>query len=328
MAGSSAPGDGVLVSVLIPVRDEQAHLRTAAAAMLAQELDGEAEFLFVDGASSDGTVAIVEALAASDPRVRLLHNPRRTTPHGLNVGLEAARGRYVARMDAHTLYPRDYLAQGIRRLRRGDVAHVSGPQLARAPAGWAHSIALALSSRAGTGGARFRRDAAEEFEVDSGFTGVWERDTLRRHGGWDPGWPVNQDAELAARIRAAGGRIVCVGAMAAEYIPRDSLGRLARQYFRYGVYRRKTAARHPSTLRPAHLLPPSVVAAAAGALVPGPQRRPARAALAAYGLFVAASARGAAREEPPAELVRVAAVLVVMHLSWGAGMWAGAVRRA
>ena len=71
-----------------------------------------------------------------------------------------------------------------------------------------------------------RRSAARverEFEVDTGFTGVWARETLRRHGGWDEGWPVDQDFELAARIRAEGGRIVCVPEMAADYIPRNSL---------------------------------------------------------------------------------------------------------
>ena len=49
----------------------------------------------------------------------------------LNIGLENARGEFVARMDAHTLYPPDYLARGVERLRRGDVAWVSGPQLPR-----------------------------------------------------------------------------------------------------------------------------------------------------------------------------------------------------
>jgi succinoglycan biosynthesis protein ExoA len=318
-------GAGVLVTVLVPVLDEAVHLREAAAAMLAQDLGDRVEYLFIDGGSADATPQILADLAA-DPRVRLLANPDRITPAALNRGLAAARGRYVARMDAHTLYPPDYLRTGVARLEQGDVAHVSGPQIATGRAGWSRSIARALQSRAGTGAARFRRESTSEFEIDSGFTGVWERETLRRHDGWDEGWPINQDAELAARIRAAGGRIVCLPPMAARYVPRDGIGPLARQYYRYGLYRSKTSRRHPGSLRAAHLMPPALVATLAAALAPTPLRRPARAGLAAYAAVLAATAAEVGRSDGPGEAARVAVVLLVMHGAWGGGMWRGALR--
>ncbi len=67
--------------------------------------DGRVEFIFIDGRSEDATVDILRELAATDPRVRILENPRRSTPVALNIGLRAARGEFVARMDAHTHYP-------------------------------------------------------------------------------------------------------------------------------------------------------------------------------------------------------------------------------
>jgi GT2 family glycosyltransferase len=319
-----AGDEGVLVSVLVPVYNESEHLREAAATMLGQQLDGRFELIFIDGDSEDATPALLEDLA-EDPRVRVLHNQRRTTPTSLNMGLAAAQGRYVARMDAHALYPRTYLARGVERLRSGGAAHVSGPQLAVGREGWSRSVALALQSRAGTGAARFRRGGGSEFEVDSGFTGIWERETLVAHGGWDEQWPVNQDAELAARIRATGGRIVCLPELAAEYIPRASLTGLARQYFRYGIYRCRTSVRHPSSLRAAHLLPPSLTLTAGAALVRGPQRRLACAALAAYGCALAATGAVSARRSELTEAPRVALVLLTMHTAWGAGMWLGAL---
>jgi succinoglycan biosynthesis protein ExoA len=316
------------VSVLVPVRNEARHLRQAAEAMLRQEFPGELEFIFVDGASDDDTGAILEALAAADPRVRVLDNPDRRTPQGLNIALATARGQYVARMDAHTHYPPDYLARGVERLRRGDVAHVSGPQLAKGDGTWSRRVALALGSRLGSGGAAFRRAGAEEIEVDSGFTGVWERATLRRLGGWDEGWPQNQDAELAARIRTEGGRIVCLPEMAAEYVPRDSLRALARQYWRYGMYRAKTSARHPDSMRPSHLLPPAVAICLALALAPGPLGRLARPAAGLYLAGLAAGGVLAAREDgaSPGDALSVPAVLALMHTSWGLGFLAGSAR--
>src|SRR3954447_4498338 len=96
------------VSVLTPVLNEEAHIRDTVASMVRQEFDGEIEFIFIDGASEDRTRAILEELALEDPRIRVLDNPDRTTAYGLNVGLAASRGRYVARMDGHTSYPPRY----------------------------------------------------------------------------------------------------------------------------------------------------------------------------------------------------------------------------
>ncbi len=291
----------------------------------AQRLEGEVEFLFIDGGSDDATRSVLERLALADDRIRVLDNPKRSIPCALNIGLAGARGEFVARMDAHALYPPDYLARGVERLGRGDVEWVSGPQLGRGTGRWSRRIALALGTRLGIGGAAFR-EATRETEVDSGYTGIWRRETLLRHGGWDERWPVNEDGELAARVRAAGGRIVCVPEMAALYAPRDSLGALARQYWRYGTYRARTCRAHPESMRRSHVLAPGLVLTIAAA-VAGTRRgsRLARAGIGAYlaalALTAASRPRNQARDAP-----WLPVVLATMHLSWGAGFLWGAVR--
>ena len=229
-------------------------------------------------------------------------------------------------MDAHTLYPVRYLAIGIDRLATDRVAHVSGPQLARGDAGWSRTIALALQTVAGTGGARFRRDVSDPYEVDSGFTGVWEKRTLLRHGGWSEEWSINQDAELAARLRQEGGRLLCVPEMAAAYVPRNSLSGLAKQYFRYGMYRTKTTLRHRGSGRKSHFLPPALCLAAAVALSPGALGRVTRRGLLTYALLLLVEGiRPGLRVARP-ELVRVPIALCVMHFAWGLGSLVGVVR--
>src|SRR5687768_5469339 len=74
------------VSVLVPFLNEASHLPAVVPAMLAQRFDGEIEFLFIDGGSTDGSRDVVEAMARSDPRIRLLDNPDRWTPLALNHG--------------------------------------------------------------------------------------------------------------------------------------------------------------------------------------------------------------------------------------------------
>jgi succinoglycan biosynthesis protein ExoA len=328
-------GERVDASVLVPVLNEERHIREAVAAMQAQRFDGSLEFLFMDGRSEDRTKAILEELGASDARIRVFDNPGRSSTAGLNVGLRHARGDYIVRMDAHTFYPDDYIARGVERLRRGDVVWVAGPQVPHGVGRWSRRVALALSSWFGTGGsARWggaRGDEGQdggERELDTGvFAGLWHRATVEQHGGWDESWPINQDSELAARVLRAGGRIVSIPELAARYVPRDSLRGLARQYWRYGNYRAKTAARHPESLDRRHLFAPVLAVAAVGAVVgPEPLRACSRAAL---GVYAATLALASARTLPQARAGDAAAlpvVYAVMHGAWGFGFLAGSVR--
>jgi GT2 family glycosyltransferase len=230
-------------------------------------------------------------------------------------------------MDAHTLYPPRYLADGLERLRRGDVVWVSGPQLPHGVDAGTRRIALALSTQLGTGGASYRQDRSEEIDAASGFTGLFDRAFVERLGGWDEGWPVNQDSELGARVRKAGGRIVVVPALAARYVPRGSLRALARQYRRYGLYRAKTCARHPESTELRHALPPALVLAAVAAVLPlGRLRVAARVVMAGYVAGLLSTAVAAGRRAPLRDAAALPAVFATMHAAWGVGFLAGCVR--
>ncbi|HEU4973482.1 MAG TPA: glycosyltransferase [Baekduia sp.] len=320
------------VSVLIPVLDEGATIEATVAAMTAQRFPGRVEFLFADGDSGDDTRERLEALARRDPRIRVLRNPLRGTASGLNVCLRAARGEFVARMDAHTYYPDDYLALGVERLRRGGTTWVAGPQAPEGRGTISEAVTIALASPLGRGASRKWGDEAApdaEFELDTGvFCGVWRRADVLRHGGWDEGWPRNQDSEMAARFLRAGERIICLPAMSARYLPRNTLRGLWRQYRGYGTYRARTALRHPTSLRRSALLPPLLVldVAAAVAAPVRPLRRLAQLGAGAYlavVLTAVARALGARRSR---SALAVGLVLPTMHLAHGAGFWAGARR--
>jgi succinoglycan biosynthesis protein ExoA len=328
----ATPDARVDVSVLVPVLNEERHIRETVAAMQAQRFDGTIELLFANGRSDDRTPDILMELAATDPRIRVLDNPRRGTASGLNVCLREARGEFVARMDAHTFYAERYLAAGVERLRRGDTEWVSGPAVPRPVGAVSRAVALALSSWLGRGGSRKWNDdlaGAEERELDSGvFGGVWRRTTVLEAGGWDERWAVNQDSEMASRFLQKGARLVCLPEMAGHYVPRDSLPALARQYYRYGFFRARTFRRHPQSMRRSHLIPPALALALVGAVVaPGALRRASRVGVTSYALAVAAASASAASRAPRrADGALLLAVLPSMHLGWGFGTLAGGLR--
>jgi GT2 family glycosyltransferase len=317
----------VVVSVIVPVLNEEAHIERSIAAILRQSFEHGMEVLVVDGGSTDATPRILEGLAREDPRIRILSNPKRRIPNALNIGLRHAKGEFAARMDAHAEYPPDYIEQAVRRFEAGEVACVSGPPIPYGENDWSRRVALALPSRLGMGGGMFH-NPPHEIEVDTTFTGVWRRSTLLELGGWDEEWPINEDSELVARIRQAGGRCVCIPAMAVRYFPRKTPSALALQFWRYGQYRAKTARHHSTGMRPTHALPPMLVLVAAAALGPGRSGRLARRALILYvGALAAGTAEAAAADGAEArDLIWLPVVLAVMHLSWGSGFLLGCLR--
>jgi succinoglycan biosynthesis protein ExoA len=332
-AGTPEATAAVDASILVPVYNEERYIERSVATMRRQRFPGQLEFVFADGGSTDRTREMLDALAAEDPRVRVFDNPSRSVSSGLNVALRHARGRWVVRMDAHTEFPPDYVALGVRRLRTGDTRWVSGPQVPRGVGRVSRAVSLALASRLGRGGSRKWGEHGSasdgEWELDTGvFDGVWERKTLLEHGGWDERWPRNEDSEMAARFFARGERIVCVAAMGADYVPRDSFRSLWQQYLGYGEYRTKTAARHPQTLRASQQLPPAIVLTAMLACC-GPRRvrSTARVGLVCYLTGLGAAGAGAlAKAEPRSDALLVPGVLAVMHFAHGTGMLLGTIR--
>lgn len=312
-------------TVIVPVLDEIEHFDSALATVLAQRYDGALDFVFVDGGSTDGTRERLAELAAGRADSVVIDNPRPGIPVSLNLGLAAVTGEVLVRMDAHTRYGDDYVARGVAALVAGKAEWVAGPALARGGGVWSRWVAEALASRLGVGGADFRL-AGEEKLTDAAFGGALWRERLRELGGWDEAWEVNEDGELAARATRAGWRILLDPGMAGEYIPRDDLRELARQYWRYGFWRAKTSVAYPESVRPSHAVPPLLVLTLCVALLPFVGRF-ARLGLVIYAAVLAVeSARTAARAGAPAGGGRVAAVLATMHISWGAASLAGFAR--
>src|SRR4028118_1425060 len=124
---------GPEVSIIMPVRNEAASLDATLASVCSQAIDASVEVIVVDDHSTDSTPSIVERWMAQDERVRLVSNPRRGIPQALNRGLEAARGRYLVRVDGHSIVPPDYVQTLLDHLRSGACAGAGGAKRAAGP---------------------------------------------------------------------------------------------------------------------------------------------------------------------------------------------------
>jgi FkbM family methyltransferase len=109
------------VSVITPVFNGTAFVRRAVASLVAQTL-GDWELLAVDDASPDDSLALLDALAAADPRVRVLrHATNRGVAAARNTALREARGELVAYLDQDDEFYPDHLARAWDLRGEGDV---------------------------------------------------------------------------------------------------------------------------------------------------------------------------------------------------------------
>lgn len=88
-----------MVSIIVPVYNCAEHLEKCVGSILAQT-HRELELILVDDGSTDGSGALCDALAAGDPRVRVLHQANGGVSAARNAGLEAARGGWIGFVDA------------------------------------------------------------------------------------------------------------------------------------------------------------------------------------------------------------------------------------
>ena len=306
------------VSVVIPVLNEERHLRDAVSMVLAQDWPGRLQVVLAVGPSSDRTAEIAGALAAEDPRVVVVDNPTGRTLLALNAAIEAADGDVVVRVDGHAEIPGDYVSTAVRTLEETGADNVGGIMDAQGITPFQRAVAVAMRSPVGVGSSRFHVGGVAG-PSDTVYLGAFRRAALERVGGYDRRYARAQDWEMNHRIRQSGGLVWFTPQMRVTYRPRSTVKALAKQYFLYGRWRRVVARSHPGTINTRYLAAPAMVVGVGGSTLVGLFWTPALAVPAAYAIATAGAGLAIARDEDWAVRARVPGVLATMHWAWGIG---------
>lgn len=314
-----------LVTIIMPVRNEAAHIAASLGAVLAQDYPADRlEILVVDGESEDATRAIVHALPGSQ-RVRLLSNPRHRQAAGLNLAIQVAAGEVIVRVDGHALIAPDYVRMCVAELERTGAEAVGGLMEPFGVTATGRAIACALQSRFGVPTA-FHVSARPQL-TDTVYMGAWPCGVFDRVGLFDETLRANEDYDLFYRLRQAGGKVFLSPAIRSRYYGRQTLRALAAQQFAYGIGKSAMLRKSLASVRPRHLVAPAFVASLViGALLAtvSPLARLMWLAIVlAYAAANLAATVVAARRTPLATAWRVPFAFLTMHLAWGAGVWVG-----
>ncbi|MCX0244186.1 MULTISPECIES: glycosyltransferase family 2 protein [Streptomyces] len=307
------------VSVIMPVLNEERHLRNSVRHILEQEYAGEMEVVIALGPSTDRTDEIAAELVAEDPRVHTVPNPTGRTPAALNAAIKASSHPIVVRVDGHGMLSPNYIATAVRLLEETGAQNVGGIMHAEGENAWEDAVAAAMTSKIGVGNAAFHT-GGQAGPAETVYLGVFRREALEKADGYNVEFIRAQDWELNFRIRESGGLIWFSPELRVQYRPRPSVRALAKQYKDYGRWRHVVARYHAGSINLRYLAPPTAVVAIAAGLVVGAAVTPW--ALIVPGGYVAAIVAGSLPAGKGLSLkarAQIPVALATMHMSWGYG---------
>jgi succinoglycan biosynthesis protein ExoA len=247
------------ISVIVPVRNEAPNIRRTLDCLLRQDFDpAEFEVIVVDGASDDGTAAIVREMQPQFSHLHLLANPKRLSSAARNIGIREARGQYLIVIDGHcAIHDRRYLRNLVEAFERSGADSLGRPQPLRTEGAtrFQQAVALARESWLGHNPNSDNFANRERFVAADNVAVAYRRDVFARVGLFDESFDACEDVEFNTRVREAGLTCFFTPAIRVDYQPRASFAGLFRQMFRYGWGRSRLGRKHRSAVTLPSLMP-------------------------------------------------------------------------
>jgi len=305
------------VSVVLPILNEERYLADAIEGILLQRYEGELEVILALGPSRDRTHEIAEKLRETDPRIVLVESPTGRTAAGLNLAIKKSRYDIICRIDGHAEISQTYIQDAVEIMQETGAVNVGGIMAAVGKTPFEKSVATAMRSPLGVGGARFHIGGTAG-PSDTVYLGVFKKNALLAAGLYDERFTRAQDWELNYRLRQSGGVIWFDPRLVVTYRPRPTLQALAKQYFEYGRWRHAVVRTHKGTANYRYLAPPIATGLISLSCIGGVLIHPL--------LFIPTLSYASAIligsitiGRSLSEKISLPAVLATMHISWGIG---------
>jgi len=239
------------VSVIVPAYNEEVGIAAAVRSLAGGDYP-ELEVIVVDDGSTDGTAAVVTALAAGDPRITLIRQENAGKPAALNTGIAAARHEIVVMVDGDTIFERDTIRNLVGPFEDPSVGGVSGNTKVGNRRGllgrWQHIeyvIGFNLDRR--------MYDVLSCMPTIPGAIGAFRREALDQVGGVSSD-TLAEDTDLTMALNRAGWRVVYEESARAWTEAPSSLRQLWRQRYRWCYGTMQAMWKHRSAVREGNAL--------------------------------------------------------------------------
>lgn len=233
------------VSIIIPCRNEEKYIKSCLISVLnfkdIQKISNE--IIIIDGESTDSTVDIINDFINSNSlnTIKVIKNPDKFQAVGLNLGITEAKGDYILRLDAHSIYPEEYLSKLLETAKRTDAENVGGLVITKPyNSSYKAQIVQAVTThKFGVGNSGFRV-GAKEGEVDTVPYGFFKKEVFQKNGLFNTLLIRGQDYEFNRRIKHNGGKIWLNPDIVLDYYNQPNMSKfLKKQFYKeapYNVY--------------------------------------------------------------------------------------------
>ncbi|WP_368503220.1 glycosyltransferase family 2 protein [Alkalihalophilus sp. As8PL] len=217
----------IFFSVLLVLRNEEKYIERLIQSILDQDYPkGQMEIIIVDGMSTDATLDIVHSYVAKYPKlIKVFQNDKKTLPTGWNLGIQAAAGNYILRIDGHTDIPKDFLTSySVTINKQPNASCVGGIIISKGRGFWGKVNEHIYSHPFGVGRSKFRTMQSDwEGFVETVPYGAYKKEVFDKIGYFNEDLKRNEDIEFHKRVEEAGGTFYMSTSIRSTYYVRDSL---------------------------------------------------------------------------------------------------------
>ena len=322
------------LSLVVVCRNEIEHIEGCLRSILSFERpqDYTIEILVVDGMSTDGTRDVLKRLSTEHAEIKVLDNPKRTTPCAFNVAIANSQGAYLIIFSSHAQYSKSYLTESIETAERTGAVNVGGVFITQQNGTtYGASLVQALTTHKFGVGSSYRTDLTEG-PADTVSYGCYRREIFEQIGLFDERLVRAQDYEFNSRIRRAGGLIWKNPRIQVFYFNQKAIGVfLRKQLLLEAPYNTYMWFLAPYAFAPRHAITGVFAAGVLGGIAFSPLTPwfawPFAVVMMLYALLAIGSAvQQAVRYRRPLHVLCLPVCFFLYHFLHGLGVLAGLVR--
>ncbi|MDG6994405.1 MAG: glycosyltransferase [Nitrososphaerota archaeon] len=226
-----------LVSMVLPVFNEEKEIRNALAE-LGKQTYSNSEIIVVDDGSSDKTCEIAGEVGNSLKNFRVIRTKHRGPSSARNEGTKESKGDIVFFGECDCVYDADYLDKAVVALKKnpeaGAVCLTGGPLNLKSTLA---TDCIELENK-------LQHKLLEEGKIKPFYAWVFRREALEKTGGFDERLFQAEDKDLFRRVTEAGYKIAWVPGINWRHKRSETLSELSRKWFARGRTRVLYSLKH------------------------------------------------------------------------------------
>ena len=262
----------MVVSFIIVAYNAEKFLDNSLGSLLNQNYDlKKIEVILVDSCSSDNTKNIMEEFKRINSKrfknILVLDNEGKTLPCGWNVALKNATGEFILRVDAHTMFPENFISENIKEMENGE--NIVGGRCESITLDNSRKQQLLLAAEEsvfGAGVADFRRKNSKEYVSTLAFA-MYRKKVFEKVGFYNENLARTEDNEMHYRMKLCGYKFLLSPNIRCYRYARNSLKELIKQKFNNGKWIGITMYYCPKCFSLYHVIPLLFVLAIIGSII-------------------------------------------------------------